>query len=201
MPSGPISATVLGPVLLVAGYLCGSVPFGLLIARRFTGVDVRQQGSGNIGATNVARVVGKKLGALVLALDALKGAAPVLAARLLVAGPWWHAAVALAAVLGHVFPVWLRFKGGKGVATAAGVLAVLLPWSALAGFGLWGLVMVTLRVSSVGSLLGASAALGLAFALGAPVEYRALAGALVLLIVFTHRENVKRLVRGREHRL
>jgi glycerol-3-phosphate acyltransferase PlsY len=175
------------PVALVAaGYLCGSIPFGLLLARRVAGVDVRAAGSGNIGATNVARVVGKKLGAVVL---------------LLVEGPWWHGAVALAAVLGHVFPVWLSFKGGKGVATAAGVLAVLLPWSALAGFGLWGLVMLTLRVSSVGSLLGAAAALGLAFALGAPREYEALAGALVALIVFTHRENVKRLLKGREHKV
>ncbi len=191
----------LPPLLLVAGYLCGSVPFGLILARRLKGVDVRAAGSGNIGATNVARVVGKKLGAVVLLLDALKGAAPVLAARLLVEAPWWHVAVAFAAVLGHVFPVWLRFKGGKGVATAAGVLAVLLPWSALAGFGLWGGVMLTLRVSSIGSLLGAAAAVVLAFALGAPVEYRWLACGLVLLIVFTHRENIQRLVKGKENKV
>jgi glycerol-3-phosphate acyltransferase PlsY len=187
--------------LVVVAYFCGSVPFGLLIARRFAGVDVREAGSGNIGATNVARVVGKKLGAVVLLLDALKGAAPVLAARLLVDGPWWHGAVAMAAVLGHVFPVWLKFKGGKGVATAAGVLAVLLPWSALVGFALWGLVMLTMRVSSVGSMLGAAAAVGVAFALGAPVEYRALAGVLVVVIVWTHRENVKRLLRGKENKV
>ncbi len=187
--------------LVVVAYFCGSVPFGLLLARRFAGVDVREAGSGNIGATNVARVVGKKLGAVVLLLDALKGAAPVRAARLLVEGPWWHAAVALAAVLGHVFPVWLKFKGGKGVATAAGVLAVLLPWSALAGFLVWGGVMLVLRVSSVGSLLGAATAVGLAFALGAPLEYRALAGALVLVIVWTHRENVKRLLKGKENKV
>ncbi|MFT3838793.1 MAG: glycerol-3-phosphate 1-O-acyltransferase PlsY [Myxococcaceae bacterium] len=188
----------MGYALAVVAYFCGSIPFGLLLARRFAGVDVRAAGSGNIGATNVARVVGKKLGAVVLLLDALKGAAPVLAARFLVDGPWWHAAVAFAAVLGHVFPVWLRFKGGKGVATAAGVLAVLLPWSALAGFVIWGSVMLIIRVSSIGSLLGAAAAVGLAFALGAPVEYRALAGAIVLLIIWTHRENVKRLLKGAE---
>jgi glycerol-3-phosphate acyltransferase PlsY len=187
--------------LVVVAYFCGSVPFGLLIARRFAGVDVREAGSGNIRATNVARVVGKKLGAVVLLLDALKGAAPVLAARLLIDGPWWHAAIALVAVLGHVFPVWLKFKGGKGVATAAGVLAVLLPWSALAGFAVWGVVMLVMRVSSVGSLLGAAVAVGLAMALGAPVEYQALAGMLVLVIVWTHRENVKRLIKGKENKV
>lgn len=188
----------MGYALVVVAYFCGSIPFGLLLARRFAGVDVRAAGSGNIGATNVARVVGKKLGAVVLLLDALKGAAPVLAARFLVSEPWWHAAIALAAVLGHVFPVWLKFKGGKGVATAAGVLAVLLPWSALVGFVIWGSVMLIIRVSSIGSLLGAAAAVGLAFVLGAPVEYRALAGAIVLLIIWTHRENMKRLLRGAE---
>ena len=191
----------MGGLLVALGYLCGSVPFGLLLARRFAGKDVREAGSGNIGATNVARVAGKKLGAVVLLLDALKGALPVLAARLLVEGQWWHAGVAIAAVLGHVFPPWLKFKGGKGVATAAGVLAVLLPYSAAAGFAVWALVMLGWRVSSVGSLLGAAVAVGLAFALGAPLEYRALAGALVVLIVFTHRENVKRLLARSENKV
>ncbi|MCI0574380.1 MAG: glycerol-3-phosphate acyltransferase, partial [Myxococcaceae bacterium] len=128
----------MAPLLLVAGYLCGSVPFGVLVARWLRGVDVRQRGSGNIGATNVARVAGKRLGLVVLLLDALKGAAPVVLARALLPGEAaLQAAAGLAAVLGHVFPVWLRLRGGKGVATALGVAAVLVPWAALAGAGVY----------------------------------------------------------------
>jgi len=180
----------------VAAYVLGSIPFGLILAELFGGGDVRKAGSGNIGATNVARVAGKKLGAVVLLLDALKGAAPVLAARFLVEGQWWHAAVAIAAVLGHVFPVWLKFKGGKGVATAGGALAVLLPYSAAAGFAVWALVMLVMRVSSVGSLLGAAVAVG--FLVYRPIEYPELAVVFLLLMLFTHRSNLKRLINRQE---
>lgn len=189
-----------GAWLLAVGYLCGSVPFGVLVTRRFAHKDVRAEGSGNIGATNVARVAGRGLGALVLLLDAAKGAAPVgLALWLWPVEPRLHAAVGLAAFLGHVFPVWLRFKGGKGVATALGVLAVLLPVSAAAGFAVWAVLLALTRTSSVGSLLGAVAAVAVGFARAGPVEYPVLAVVLLGAMLFTHRGNLRRLWRREEN--
>lgn len=184
------------------GYLAGSVPFGVLVTRWRTGKDVRAHGSGNIGASNVARVAGKTLGALVLLLDAAKAAVPVLLAQqLLPEQPWLHAAVGAAAFVGHVYPVWLRFEGGKGVATALGALAVLLPWSALAGFAVWLTVLALFRVSSVGSLLGAVVAVALGFLVPGPRAYPALAVALTLAMLWTHRGNLQRLAAGREHKV
>jgi glycerol-3-phosphate acyltransferase PlsY len=191
----------LAALLVVAGYFCGSVPFGVLVTRRLKGVDVRSQGSGNIGATNVARVAGKKVGVAVLLLDAAKGALPVLLARLLLPGFFWaHAAVALAAFLGHVFPLWLGFKGGKGVATALGVLVVLVPYAALAGFVVYAAIFATLRVSSIGSLAGGLTALGVA-GFFAPTAYAVLALVLFLLMLFTHRSNIQRILRRAEKRI
>ncbi len=188
--------------LVGAAYLSGSVPYGLLLARAVAGKDVRTEGSGNIGATNVARVVGKKLGALVLLLDALKGALPVLVAQYLLPGePLWHDAVGVAAFFGHVFPVWLKFKGGKGVATALGVLAVLLPWAALAGFVVWGTVLAIFRVSSVGSLAGAVVAVVVGFIVHRPIEYPAVAVVFLVLMLFTHRSNLQRLINRQEHKV
>ena len=189
-------------LLIAVGYLSGSVPFGLVIARAVTGKDVRTEGSGNIGATNVARVVGKKLGAVVLILDALKGALPVLAAQHLLPGePLWHDAVGLAAFFGHVFPVWLKFKGGKGVATALGVLGVLLPWAALAGFVVWATLLAITRVSSIGSLAGAVVAVGVGFLVHRPIEYPAVAVVFLVLMLFTHRSNLKRLINRQENKV
>ena len=193
---------MIAALLLAAGYLSGSIPFGLLLTRAFAHKDVRSEGSGNIGATNVARVAGKKLGAVVLILDALKGAGPVLLARWLLPGePLWHDAVGLAAFFGHVFPIWLRFKGGKGVATALGVLVVLLPWAALAGFVVWVLVLALFRVSSIGSLAGAVVAVGVGFLVHRPLEYPAVAVVFLVLMVFTHRSNLKRLINRQENRV
>ena len=188
--------------LVALGYFCGSVPFGVVVARVLTGKDVRTEGSGNIGATNVARVVGKKIGALVLLLDAAKGALPVLLSLHLVPEqPILHAAGGLAAFLGHVFPVWLRFAGGKGVATALGVLIILLPWSALIGFVVWGVIIAAFRVSSIGSLVGGLCAIVAGFFQGAPIEYPALGVTLLLAMVYTHRSNLQRMRQGRENRV
>jgi glycerol-3-phosphate acyltransferase PlsY len=188
--------------LIALGYFSGSIPFGVLVARWVRGVDVRTQGSGNIGATNVARVAGKKLGVAVLALDALKGALPVLLTMALVPNSRAiHAAVGLAAFLGHVFPVWLRFKGGKGVATALGVLAVLAPWAALAAFVVYAFLFGVWRISSIGSLAGGITALIVAFATGPYGEYKVLVATLFALMLFTHRGNVARILRHREKRL
>ena len=189
-------------LLVALGYLCGSVPFGVIVSRALTGKDVRSEGSGNIGATNVARVAGKKLGALVLLLDAAKGAGPVVLARwLFPADPLLHVAVGFAAFVGHVYPVWLRFKGGKGVATALGVLVVLLPWSALVGFAVWAVIVAVFWVSSVGSLGGGTCAIFAGFFQGAPLEYPLLGVALLLAMVFTHRSNIQRMRQGRENKV
>ena len=192
----------LSAALIALGYLLGSIPFGVILTKAFAGKDVRAAGSGNIGATNVARVAGKKIGAVVLALDAGKGALPVLVAmRLQPAEYRVHAAVALAAFLGHVFPVWLKFKGGKGVATAAGVLAVLVPLAAAAGFGVFVLLVALFRVASIGSLAGGLTALIVSFFLGKPIEYPLLGALLLALMIFTHRGNIQRLLARRENKV
>jgi glycerol-3-phosphate acyltransferase PlsY len=193
---------VSGAALIALGYASGSIPFGVLVTRWVRGVDVRTQGSGNIGATNVARVAGKKLGIAVLALDALKGALPVLLAMQLVPHSLaTHAAVGLAAFLGHVFPVWLKFKGGKGVATALGVLAVLAPWAALAAFVVYAFLFGVWRISSIGSLAGGITALVVAFATARYGEYKVLVATLFGLMLFTHRGNIARILQHREKRL
>src|SRR5512142_62018 len=148
----------LGLALVAAAYLSGSVPYGLLLTRRLAGVDIRTIGSGNIGATNAARAGGRGLGLLVLALDVGKAVVPVVVARALLRGApaadAWLTAVACAAFAGHVYPVWLRFKGGKGVATGLGIFVVLAPWAALAGAAAYAVVYGLTRMSSLGSLAG-----------------------------------------------
>jgi len=189
------------PALVLLGYLAGSIPFGVLLTRWLRGVDVRQSGSGNIGATNVTRVAGKKLGAVVLVLDAVKGALPVaLALRLVPDLPTVHVLVGLAAVLGHVYPVWLKLHGGKGVATALGVLLVLAPLAALAAGAAYITVFAVWRVSSLGSLAAGATAVGTsAFTARAP-EYAGLSAVLFALMLWTHRSNIGRLLRRTERR-
>jgi glycerol-3-phosphate acyltransferase PlsY len=185
--------------LLLGAYLLGSLPTGVLLARR-RGVDLRAVGSGNIGATNVARSVGKGLGALTLLGDCLKGLLPVLLARLLLFDPWSVAAVGLAAFLGHVFSLFLRFRGGKGVATALGVFLALAPEAAAIAVGLFVLTCAAFRRVSVGSLVGALALPALLAAFEAHSAHLVLAGVLCGAILLTHRENLARLWRGRENR-
>jgi len=187
--------------LILLGYFAGSIPFGVLLTRWLRGVDVRQQGSGNIGATNVTRVAGKKLGAVVLLLDALKGALPVvLALRLLPGLPFLHALVGMAAVLGHVYPVWLKLRGGKGVATALGVLLVLVPLAALAGALAYAAVFAVWRVSSLGSLTAGATVVGTSALTDRPREYAGLSAVLFALMLWTHRSNIGRLLRHTERR-
>jgi glycerol-3-phosphate acyltransferase PlsY len=188
--------------LVVLGYLSGSIPFGLLLVRATRGVDVRERGSGNIGATNVARVAGKPLGVLVLLLDALKGALPVLLARAVEPAPLVPAVVGLAAFAGHVAPPWLGFRGGKGVATALGVLAVLAPRAALASALTYGVVLALWRISSVGSLLAGLVAVAVAWLVpGTPVASAGLVTVLLAAMLWTHRGNIGRLLRRGEPRL
>jgi len=188
----------------VAAYLLGSIPFGLILAKTFGGADVRKSGSGNIGATNVARVVGPLAGILTLLLDIAKGAGAVLVAeRLSNSSATWMTIAAFAALVGHCFPLWLRFKGGKGVATAAGVFAVLSPLACVGAILLFLLVVIFWRYVSLGSISAAAAMPLLIYFLWAPrhapplaVIFGALAAAV--LIIFKHRGNLRRLLEGAE---
>jgi glycerol-3-phosphate acyltransferase PlsY len=181
-----------------AAYLCGSIPFGLLIARAATGADVRTVGSGNIGATNVARAAGRSAAMVTLVLDALKGLVPVLfAARTHAAPPMLASGCAVAAVLGHCFPVWLRFRGGKGVATGLGVSLALAPIAALAGAATWVVLYALFHISSIGSLAGVAVALVVASFTANRYAVYGLIG-VSALIVLRHRANIGRLLARRE---
>jgi glycerol-3-phosphate acyltransferase PlsY len=182
----------------LTGYVLGSIPFGLLLTRAFGAGDVRKIGSGSIGATNVLRTGRKGLAAATVLLDAGKGAlAVVLAARL---WPGCEGVAAVAAVAGHCFPVWLKFHGGKGVATFLGVLLALLPVAALVYAVIWIGLLLTLRISSVAGMAAAASAPMFAFFHGDRALVPLLLG-LALLIIWKHQDNIRRLRRGEEPRV
>jgi len=210
----------------MAAYLCGSIPFGLLLGK-LRGIDVRRHGSGNIGATNVGRVLGRGWGVLAFLLDLAKGFLPVVGFGF-IAGRWaeqgslgraginlmW-VAIAAACILGHLFPVYLRFRGGKGVATSLGVLLGIYPYYTLPGviaFGLWAVLTLATRYVSVGSV-GAAGAFPILFGLFAVYHrqtwgtggelwpFHAFAVIMALLVIYRHRGNLQRLYRGVEHRI
>jgi glycerol-3-phosphate acyltransferase PlsY len=194
-------STVVSVLPVACGYLIGSIPFAWLLARRLRGVDIRLTGSGNVGAANAYRATGPAAAALIVALDLAKGASAVLIANRAGLGAAVQAASGVAAVVGHVFPVWLGFRGGKGVATACGVFAVLAPFAtALAGLvfvvTVWGT-----RYVSLGSLGAAVVLPPLAYYLAAPVAVVVAAVACTMMIVERHRPNLARLLRGTEPRL
>ncbi|HEV3468351.1 MAG TPA: glycerol-3-phosphate 1-O-acyltransferase PlsY [Pyrinomonadaceae bacterium] len=197
---------------VLLAYLLGSVPFGYLLVRLKGGGDVRETGSGGTGATNVTRRAGRAAGLLTLALDALKGVLAVVFARYLLTDDfgvdWWVAAAALAAVVGHVFPVWLRFRGGKGVATGLGVFLSLAPLAVLCALPVFALVVWATRYVSLGSMTAAALLPLFVWLLGArgarggdarPLLAAALVGGA--LIIFMHRANIARLLRGTENKL
>lgn len=191
------------PVLLVlAAYLLGSISFAVLIVRKKTGQDIRAAGSGNAGATNVLRAHGKKLAILVAILDVAKGAAAVFLMRLVTADPRWAAAAGFAAVLGHVFPVFYSFRGGKGVATAVGAFAVLSPLALLVCLGLFVAIVAATRYVSLGSVVSMALLPAVAGGLfGASRAIVTAAAATALLVIAKHLENLKRLARGTERKL
>jgi glycerol-3-phosphate acyltransferase PlsY len=188
----------------VAAYLLGSVPFGFILAKLFGGRDVRKAGSGNIGATNVARVVGPIAGILTLLLDAAKGSSAVLlAARLTEDNATWMMVAAFFVLFGHCYPVWLKFKGGKGVATAAGIFLALSPYALLGALLLFILVVAYWRYVSLGSIAAASAIPLLMYFLWAPhhapphiVTFGSLG--IAIFVVYKHDANIQRLVEGVE---
>jgi len=187
------------PSILV-GYAFGSVPFAFLVARR-AGIDVRVAGSGNVGAANVFRTTGMPLGVIVMALDMLKGAATVLLAAALAGTPSATAAAGAAAVVGHIYPVWLRFHGGKGVAVAAGVFAVLAPIATVAAASVFLIVVWTSRVISLGSVTATVTLPSAAVLSGSPPSVVTAAIGAGALILFRHRANLRRILRGTEQRL
>jgi glycerol-3-phosphate acyltransferase PlsY len=204
-------------IVAVVAYLLGSIPFGYLLVRVFRGEDVRLTGSGNIGATNVARTGAKGLGIATLVLDAVKGAVAVLfACYMALLNDLWSntpgdpgpavrhlaATAALGAVVGHVFPIWLQGKGGKGVATALGVFCVLFPKAILLALAIFIIVVAVTRYVSLGSILGA-----IAFPVAAYFLQESdwlsllLASSVSLIVILKHHENIRRLLTGTEHRL
>ncbi len=205
-------SALLPPAVLLAGYLLGSLPAGWLAGRWLAGVDIRQEGSGSTGATNVLRVVGKGPALAVFLIDVLKGTAAVLLARAALAPgafggstDWWVVAAGLAALAGHIWPVWLGWRGGKAVATGLGML-LGLTWPV--GLACFGIFLTVLSVSRIVSLSSVVAALSLPLLMlgwfgdgGLRPAYLSLAVLTTVLVVWRHRANLARLVAGQEPRL
>ena len=183
-----------------SAYLVGSIPFAYLLSRH-QGIDLRRTGSGNVGASNVLRTSGVRAAVLAMVLDGIKGTIAVLMAQVLSAGPVAAVAAACAAVVGHVYPIWLRFRGGKGVATAAGAFAVLAPEALGVAAFVFLLVVVVTRFISVGSIAGALTLTLVAALSDVPGAVAIGASVSTLIIIYRHRENLTRLVAGTERRI
>ncbi|MEN3340577.1 MAG: acyl phosphate:glycerol-3-phosphate acyltransferase [Acidobacteriota bacterium] len=185
---------------VLIGYLAGSVPFAFLLARR-AGVDVRVAGSGNVGTANVLRTAGARRGAVVLILDVGKGAGAVLLAYAVAGGAPVAALTGAAAIVGHIYPVWLRFHGGKGVAVAAGVFSVLAPAATAVSGALFLIIVWATRYVSLASVAATLALPPVAWLAGAPARVVIVAAGTGTLILFRHRANVRRLLAGTERRV
>lgn len=189
-------------VVVLLSYLLGSIPTGYL-AGRFRGIDIRSVGSGNIGATNVFRILGKRAGAAVLAIDAFKGFAACRFVPLLFgAAPSENLRIVagISAILGHNYTCWLRFKGGKGIATSAGVMLGWLPWALAIVLGCWLLVFAISRYVSLASVIAALALPFAAWATQGTYRMIVIAGIVGALAIYKHRTNIQRLLNGTEHR-
>ena len=187
-------------IAILVAYLIGSIPFALILARRW-GTDLRVVGSGNLGAANVMRSSGVRAGVLVALLDMAKGAASVWIAERVSSGPVLPAAAGVAAIVGHIYPVWLKFRGGKGVATACGVFSILTPLALPPALAIFAAVVWLTKYISLGSVLASLALPALAYALGSPAASVVAALAAATIIAFRHRSNVGRLRTGTEPRI
>nr|WP_309721384.1 glycerol-3-phosphate 1-O-acyltransferase PlsY [Armatimonas sp.] len=187
-------------VVCLLAFLFGAIPFGLVIGK-LKGVDLRTKGSGNIGASNAMRELGKPLGALVFMLDTLKGWLPVFAAHQLGFSPEWLVGVGLAAVFGHIYSPFMRFKGGKGVATALGVLLGLDWRVALIAFGIFIVVVAVTDYISVGSISAAVAQAALFWVFADPLPMKLFGAVVGLFVIVRHHSNIQRLLKGEENRL
>ena len=199
--SAPEIAAFVAAMLLA--YLIGAIPFGVVIGKLFYHVDVRRHGSGNVGTTNVFRVLGKKAGVAVLICDMLKGFIPAVTAAYLLreANPWLVIFIAAAPVVGHMYSVFLKGRGGKGVATGAGVVLALVPLAFAIIFTVWLLLIVITRYVSIASLVATALVPVFVFGLGDPLPYK-IAAVLVMVIIFwAHRGNIQRLFQGNENRV
>lgn len=186
-------------LLILFAYFLGGVPFGLLWGRIFADVDIRQFGSGNIGATNVNRILGRKLGAATLLSDVLKAVVSVALAKLLLDSDLEACIVGLAAVIGHCYPIYLKFKGGKGVATSFGVVLMIAPLSGLAALGLWLLIYRLSKISALGALVSSAfipvfSLIETSWNIGVSLCFVVLA----IIVFIRHKENIERMRRGAE---
>jgi glycerol-3-phosphate acyltransferase PlsY len=191
-------------------YLVGGIPFGYLLAKYVAGINIKEHGSGNIGATNVLRVLkekdpslAKKLGAITLLLDALKGAVVLIIAKMAGVCDATLWAMAVFAVIGHCFTPYLKFEGGKGVATTAGVMAVLVPWSVLVGGIVWFIMAKSVRISSLSSLTGIVVGILSSYILYPNLSIGSHAPLLIIgfIVLYKHKENIFRLLTGQEKRV
>jgi glycerol-3-phosphate acyltransferase PlsY len=187
------------PVACIAAYLLGSIPSGLLLGKAY-GIDVRKEGSGNIGATNLYRTLGRKVGVLTLICDCLKGLIPVLAVKLSALPAGYAAWLGLAAFCGHVFSVFLRFKGGKGVATALGVFLALSPLALAIALGVFLAIVFKWRYVSLGSIAAAAVMPPAVSLLGGGQTVLLVTAIIAVIVIVKHGENIKRLVAGTENR-
>jgi glycerol-3-phosphate acyltransferase PlsY len=194
---------MIGPLTTLIAYLLGSIPFGYLIVRWQRGIDVRATGSGSIGATNVMRNLGVMGFVATFILDAGKGLlAVLLACKVTLGNPTWVAAAACAAVLGHCFPIWLRFRGGKGVATGVGVFIAIAPWQVVLVLGIFAAVVAIWRYISLGSIVATAAfPLLLHFMKHPPIQVVLGAAGAATIIIARHHANIARLVKGTENKV
>ncbi len=186
---------------LILAYLLGSIPSGVIVSKAFGSIDPRTQGSKNIGATNVFRTGGKKLGIITLIGDILKGLIPVALAKVYVDSFFWIGVIAIAAFLGHLFPIFLKFKGGKGIATGLGIFLALAPLAAIFSLSVFSAIVYKWRYVSLGSLSATAVFPLFLYLLKAPPSFILFAIIMAILIFYRHRENISRLRAGRESKI
>lgn len=188
-------------IVIAVAYLLGSIPWGIILGKKTKGIDIRNFGSGNIGATNAYRTLGKLPGILVFLGDVLKGVLAVIIARYIIDSSLSLALAGIMAVLGHNYPVFLKFKGGKGVSTALGGLIVLAPYVALISGIIWAVVIGLSRYISLGSIVAALSVPILMWVFKAPLAYFVFGCLISFLVIFRHKENIKRLIWRKEYKI